>query len=136
MTVEYKLSGFDELSDALEDLGRETSGKLIIKALRAGAKPIVKDYKDNVPVRTGTLKKSIGVAVHKNSDGSKDLLVLAKSGKTRKYNGWYAHLVEFGTVNIEPDSSLRNSISDNSQESIKLTGEKLMELILSEVRKS
>ena len=93
-----EVSGLDEVLKKLKKLPERIQKNVLSGAIRASAKPIIKEARRLVPVRTGTLKKSIGVVKRRSED--KNIIhysVTPRSGKKQKYDGWYAHFVEFGT---------------------------------------
>lgn len=132
--VTFEFTGGKELERALADLGRKTERKFALKALRVGGKVIAKEAKRLVPTRTGTLKKSIGVATIPKKHQGAAVSVLARKGKNRKYDGWYAHLVEFGTVNTTAQPFFRPAFQQKAQEAIETTGKLLGKLVEEEVK--
>ena len=70
---------------------------IVVGAVRAGAKAISDEAKQRVPVDSGALKKSIGVTKRRSKD--KSIVWFSVSPrKGGKNDGWYGHLVEFGTA--------------------------------------
>ena len=113
-------------------------------AVRAGAKPLVDEARQNVPVRSKNLKKSIGIVKRR----PKDRNIIQFSVTPRKggrNDGWYAHLVEFGhnivvdgevVGQVSPNPFMRKAYDSQSDESIKATQEYLSKRIDKEIVKS
>lgn len=132
---DFKLEGFDELDKALAKLDNRVQKRISLKALRAGAKIIAKQAKDNVPVNTGNLRKSIGTFAAKRKAFFKEVLIGTRSGKKRKNDGFYGRFVELGTSKKRPQPFLRPAVKDKSGEAIKKLGEVLADEIVKEYRK-
>lgn len=87
--MSIELQGLRELKTALDDFTTDVQDKAVVASLRKGARPIAKDMRARVPVKSGRLKKSIGTRTKKRGRSAKSVLVGSK--KTP-----YAHLVENG----------------------------------------
>ncbi|RKD96782.1 HK97-gp10 family putative phage morphogenesis protein [Marinifilum flexuosum] len=113
MSAEIEIDGLDELMDSLKKLPHKMSSKMILKAQRKAAKPLVKSAQSKAPVsnitrvdwygkrRTihpGDLKKSIGTIKGRNKTNPTTFVGPKVSrGRKRKHDAWYAHFPEFGT---------------------------------------
>ena len=94
VSVEIKMK---DVMKKLSKLPEKVQKRVVTGAVRASAKPIVQEAKRLVPVKTGNLKKSIGIT--KIRSKSKTEVVFAVSPrKTAKYDGFYGRFVEFGHV--------------------------------------
>lgn len=94
--MESQVLGMDELLKNLKTLPDKVQKRILAGAVRAGAKPIIKEAKSLVPTEDGNLKKSIGVTKFKTR--KKTLVWFQVSPRTDgKYDGWYGHFVEYGT---------------------------------------
>ena len=62
------VTGLDEVLRKLRKIPERIQKNVVVGAVRAGTKPIVKEAKALVPTNTGILKKSIGVAKRKSKD--------------------------------------------------------------------
>jgi len=91
--VTLGLEGFEELARALEALPRRVGRAAMLRALRAGARPVVRAARTRVPVKTGALKKGIIVRAVRAERGSAEAAV--KVGPARHL--FYGHIVEFGS---------------------------------------
>lgn len=112
-SVKVTVNGIDELKKALAALPGKLRRKVLVKALRAGAKEVQKVARTAVPLlavpnpyRTrGLLKRKISVRVSKESRRAGDVGVFvnvkpaAKSarGATNRLDPYYWRFVEFGT---------------------------------------
>lgn len=145
--------GFLQVDKALSQLSETMQEKVFVGATRAAAKVIAEDAKANVPVDTGLLKKSIGVAKAKKKDtpdGVVKFYVVPKS-KVRftakgTANGvgvkvktttqaWYAHMVEFGTVNMAARPFLRPAYANSATKSVKAFQQYALKRVEKEVKK-
>lgn len=91
--VKVKVEGAAELKKALEQLAPKLQRKVLRKALRAGARPILKRTKATAPVDQGLLKRALTIRALKTR---KRGLVGVKITTGRKAP--HAHLVELGTA--------------------------------------
>ena len=87
-----------KMADAFVDQGGSLTGSGGLSAiLKAGAQPILEQAKINVPVRSGTLRDSLKIAMRKKGNRTK-----ARIGAQRKGPGFYATFVEFGHKGPRP----------------------------------
>lgn len=87
---EIKITGIKALRVAFTRIGDDVKKRILRKAVRKAAAPILAAAKELVPVRTGLLKRSLGIRV----TGRGPLAVNAAIGTSGR--AFYAHLVEFG----------------------------------------
>ena len=90
MTI--KLKGGPELLLLLDELPKNLERNVIRGGLRAGAKVIQQQAKANVPVRTGKLKKAIGIGTR--VEGSK----LSSYVKLRGTGSYVGLFIEYGVA--------------------------------------
>lgn len=134
--IDGKLTGWNSIVRELNQLDRKIQRKLGLKAMRKGAKSMVKEAKNLAPKgRTGRLKRSIGLMAEKFKSGIIGLQLGARRGKTRNDSkgAWYAHFVEWGTVNMPGVHFLRKAVDRKSDDFVDNTGKELMNLIEKEV---
>jgi len=95
--VDIDVKGIKELTQNLAKLSGEVKLKGAEFATRAGAAVINKAAKENVPVKTGTLKRTLKIVkMSKKGDGTVRYYVThVKKGRD---DPWYAHIVEFGGI--------------------------------------
>lgn len=105
-----------DLLKKLRKLPERVQKKVLVGAVRAGAKPIIDEARRIVPKRTGNLAKSIGV----NKRRSKGTIVhfSVSPRKGGKYDGYYGHFVEFGTKKMAPRPFMRPAFESKGEESI------------------
>jgi len=96
MALEFDIKGLNKVEAALTRFPINVEKKMLKKAMRFGAKAIVKEARSLAPRRTGRLAKSIGVVSGSRRDRGASLIVVARKGKKQKYDAWYSHLVEWG----------------------------------------
>lgn len=109
-----EVKGMDELLKNLKTLPDKVQKRILVGAVRAGAKPIIKEAKSRVPVKSGLLKESIGVTRFKTRKKSLVWYEISprvqkfklkaedtNTGKnvvlTLKNDPYYARFIEFGT---------------------------------------
>lgn len=90
MSIEFSLSGFEDVERLLNTFPEKVEKRLIKGALRKGALVLKKIAKSNAPVGTGKLRRSLA---HRTGRGP-IAQVYVKGGKD---GGWYANFVERGT---------------------------------------
>lgn len=131
--VEVRVDGEKVISNLLTTFPQKLTNRVLKKALRDAAKVIQDEAKRNAPVKTGNLRDSIRIVKRKKVDGkklSKNELVYSvvpkRTTKRKRFvladgtkwtikgvvsDGWYAHMVEFGTSHSAPKSFLRGAVS-------------------------
>jgi len=109
-----EVRGMDELLKNLKTLPEKLQKRVLVGAVRAGAKPIIKEARKLAPKDSGMLKESIGVTKFKTR--KKTLVWFVVSPRVKKFkmkatdtdsgknvvltmlnDPWYAHFVEYGT---------------------------------------
>ena len=90
--VDIRLFGVPEVQRALRQLPTAYSEQALKSALRAAAVPVRKEMARRAPVRTGNLRKSIGIEVLRRG-----ALSVAVGARRAPWKGYHIHLVEFGT---------------------------------------
>jgi HK97 gp10 family phage protein len=96
MSPDVKIIGLDKLIHVLNKLPDRTSYRILISALKRAAKPVRKRARQLVPKRTRNLMKSISIFPSKNKDFPA-AWIGPLTGKRKRFDGWYAHFVHFGT---------------------------------------
>ena len=96
--MQYSVHGFKELERKLLMLGNETAGKALLPALRAGGNVIRDEARRRAPVKTGRLRRSIGVRINKRLEQGAEAVIRVSR------RAWYGRLIEFGAEQhiIEP----------------------------------
>jgi len=97
MSAKLRLLGFKELSRALEKLPRNMANNAARAGVRAGAAVVRKAARNNLPSNYTTLRKSLIVKGRKKKHPNiTTASVGPTTGKGAKYDGFFAHMVEFG----------------------------------------
>ena len=112
--VEMKVLGVEKLLQDLKKLPQKVQKRIMVGAVRAAAKPIVKEAKNLVPVEHEALKRSIGITRFKTRKKSLVWFQVSprvekyrlnaqemKSGKsvvlTLQHSPYYGRFIEYGT---------------------------------------
>jgi HK97 gp10 family phage protein len=107
-----KIEGLDKVRDRLKGLGPTISKKVLGKAVSSGARMVRDGAKALVPVDTGVLRNSLYSARIRELSSPEQVTYFVGSRKGKRYkvkdsDGWYFHLVEFGTVKMPAKPFLR-----------------------------
>lgn len=89
------ISGGAQLDTLLRTLPNNMQKNINRAALRAGAAVFLKEVKQNIPVKSGDLRKTARIS-GKIKDGVAVVSVKV-GGKHKGVDAWYARLVEYGT---------------------------------------
>lgn len=133
--VTVTLTGLKELDRAVKKLPKGMQRRVLNNALRAGGRVIQKKAKALVPVKTGTLKRSIVVRTGKAKQGAATVFVTTTSGKGEKNDAWYSHIVEFGGKRVRKQPFLRPAFDETHKEQLDAMGEALAQGIIKETAK-
>lgn len=112
------VKGMDKVQKALESLPLNIQKRALNSSIRAGGREVVKQARKELRKsnKTMNLSKSIGVKVLKPKGFTILSIVGPRVGKGQRYDGWYAHLVEYGTQphKITPKKqNLENALNTN-----------------------
>lgn len=136
------VTGSDRLKRKFEKLGTVAQGRMLERALVAGALPIQNDAKRNAPYLSGNLRRSIHIGGHDDLAGDSGATV-ASSGAgvpppeigptgAAVYVGTdvaYAAAAEFGYGNRAPHPYLRPAMDANRSIAVQEVRAVLLELI-------
>lgn len=117
-TRDEVIQGGRELADFLDTLAPKMQKNVNRAALRAGAAVFREEVRQNVPVSSGELRKSVRITTRaRNGQASASV----KIGNSK---AWYAHLVEFGTRphKIEPKDGTALSLNGNPRRAVEHPG--------------
>lgn len=131
MKVNSDIQGFDELQRRLKRAPDKVKRRELLKIIRVQTRPTIQAarqrapissephsrYSGGVEVRTydpGNLRRSIGNITSKNRKYP-NILVGPKAGAKKKYDGFYGHFVEFGTVNMPAQPFMRPAYESTGQ---------------------
>lgn len=123
-----------DLLKKMKALPERVQKNIVVGAVRASAKPIIKEAKQLVPKDTRTLEKSIGISKRKTKN--KNIVHFSISPKRGgKYDGWYAHFDEFGTAKMVAHPFMRPAFEKKGEESIKAVEQYMSKRIDKEIEK-
>lgn len=110
-SISIDLKALDKTLKKLNTIGSNVANTGLRKALRAGAKVVLKQAKKNCPVDTGTLRKSLRVLAGKSKENV-SYLVTTSGGHLFKGKAFYAGMVEDGVPSrgIPPNPFLRRAL--------------------------
>jgi len=109
----------------LQKLPEKVQKRVVNGAVRASAKPIIQEARALVPVKTGNLRKSIGVTKRRQKGTIVEYDVSPRKGG--KYDGFYGQFVEFGHSIVRkgkvvghaaPHPFMRPAFENKAEESI------------------
>lgn len=144
MSVEVKLRGIEELQRAVLGLKDDLRKKVVMGALRDGAKPIVKAAKALAPVKSGLLRSRIKVSaskIYKGQGGVFGVYINVKAVKGRRVKGtkvivnvkggspFYWKFLELGTRKMGKHAFLKPAAEQHFPESITIIQARLAERI-------
>lgn len=109
MSVTVKIEGLSELKSAFERLPRATGKSVMRKVLMARARPIAASARSLVPVESGELRDSIVASTKLSKSQAREAKETASYVEVYVGAGPlpHAHLVEFGSVNNQPQPYMR-----------------------------
>lgn len=106
MKVDVRLTGVSALTRKLLEAEPKQARKAMRKGINRGAIVLRDEAKNSAPVRSGALRKSIGIRRSAKVRGKRGWVAMAVVGPRRKYASQhgektvepakYAHLVEYG----------------------------------------
>lgn len=127
--ISFEIKGAREMERLLLELGDQVAKKLLKKAIRAGAKPVVAEMRRLVPVRTGALRKSITVQAVRARGAAVVSIGFAKPVSRR------AHLIEFGTAHHAANPFFRPALDSKAAEVLEAMAKTLARDIEAEAEK-
>ncbi len=114
MKPTIKITGTRDIERRLRKLSTTTRQKVLEQALRAGGEVITEEARMRVPERTGNLRDSIAVSTRSLNyssvqlgEGEAEIFVGPAEGGNTPHDGFYGHMVEFGTVHSMPRPFMR-----------------------------
>lgn len=95
--MSIELVGKKQIAKKLKALSGKAAGSIARRSGSAGARVIRNEARRQVPEDSGNLKKAINVRVKqfRNKSGFHFYIAVDRGGKA-KYDGWYAHFIEYG----------------------------------------
>jgi HK97 gp10 family phage protein len=122
-----------EVVNKLEAMEKKIQRKAVRTAAKSAAKVLLEEAKARVPVKTGNLKKSLGINT-RTKKGNIIVYVSPREGKKAKYDGFYGRFVELGHIlrekgkgrngkvigHVPPKPFLRPAFETKGEEAIKV----------------
>lgn len=158
-SVTVRVEGLKELQKAMQSLGRKTSNRIAVKAMRKGG-AVVRDkarmlapvLKESVPQRrAGTLRKSIQSRTKVGKNGRTDTYIWVKklstkqvlkfkekSGKSSAYNPldpFYWRFIEFGTSKMPARPFMQPAFQQSKEQAAQAIIDTLQQEIIAEAGK-
>ncbi|MDH3267323.1 MAG: HK97 gp10 family phage protein [Ignavibacteria bacterium] len=119
------IKGADKIRKNLKYFGSREQKKIFDTGVRKGATVILKRAKELVPVRSGELKRSLGVVKNKQLSRGENSGYSITTRRGKKFRGWYGHIVEFGYGRQRPQPFLRPAINETKAEVVKTVGDEI-----------
>jgi len=113
-----EIEGVDNVLKKLEELGAK-GRRIENSALRSAGDRVKGAIQDEVPVRTGNLKRNIAVSNVRTKDGVKHVEI----GPNK--DGWYGRFVEFGTVHIKANPFMSRGYEKSKEDAVKIIQDEL-----------
>ena len=113
-----EIEGMQELLDKLQKLG-DQSKSIENKALKKAGSVVEDAIKNEAPVRSGNLKKSIKTSGVKTKDGMKHVEVGPGN------DGFYGKFIEFGTVHIKANPFMGRGYEKSKNEAMNKISEEI-----------
>ena len=99
-SANIQLLGIEDLKTVFKRLPYKVNKKLLVATMRSAAKPIVKYARRRIKGKSKTIAGSIGIKTAKSKTPA--IWVGPRTGKSLKYNGWFARFYEKGTSRRKP----------------------------------
>lgn len=132
MKMTVRLDGTKTIRRKLRQIINTTRASVVTAALESGGEVIAEEARRLVPVRSGNLRDSIGVATGglnysalSLKKGGISVQVGPRQGRGEPHDGFYGHMVEFGTVNMAPQPFMRPAFDSMSGEAMQVIIEHL-----------
>lgn len=131
-----KITGAKELDKLLQKLPTRMSRKIVRAALRAAAKPILKDAKAGIPKKskqnTGKTRRDLKV---RNVPNSNPLSVVVAGSRSTGGRDYIMRFLEFGTVKQAARPFLRPAFDKNAEKALRILAEEVRQRLLKETAK-
>lgn len=158
-SVTVRVEGLKELQKAMQSLGRKTSNRIAVKAMRKGgavvrnkARMLAPVLKESVPQRrAGTLRKSIQSRTKVGKNGRTDTYIWVKklstkqvlkfkekSGKSSAHNPrdpFYWRFIEFGTSKMPARPFMQPAFQQSKEQAAQAIINTLQQEIIAEAGK-
>ena len=119
--LDVGVHGLDDVLKKLDKLPERIQKNVVVGAIRAATRPLVKEARLRVPKDSGKLAKSIGVIKRKEKD--KNLVRFSVTPRKNKEHGYLAYFVEFGTSKQAAHPFMRPAAEAKVDETVKTARE-------------
>jgi len=127
--IDISLTGDKALQKKLNRLPKVMQKKIVRKALREGARPVLASARSKAPVRTGAMKKSLKLRARRARRGNFGVEVRtgtrAELGIPENDPGYYPFSVEFGHGNVPAQPFMRPALDENREPALKIIGREI-----------
>jgi len=132
--VKMEVQGLKELERKLLEMSPKLAKNALRAAVAAGARVVAAEARKNVPVDSGTLRRSIYTKQirEESGDTQQTFYVGARQGKkeqAKKRDGWYFPFVEFGTEKMAARPFMRPAFESTKDAAVQAVKTKLAERI-------
>lgn len=126
------MSGFAELDARLAKLPTAMRPEIVTPALMAGGEVIAEEARVLVPVRSGNLRDSITVGTEPLNSAAGGLTALGETvnvgpaqGKDAEHDGFYGHMIEFGTKHAAAEPFMRPAFDSKKDEAFEVIADRI-----------
>lgn len=132
--AEVKITGAKELDKVLSLLPKRLQRKVLLQALRAGAKPMLDDARNGIPVKSGMTKKDLKIrAVPAKESGAPAVAIGGSNAKSGR--AYITRFLELGTSKMPAHPFLRPAFDNNAEQTLNIVGKELGRRIEDEAEK-
>ena len=133
MAEDFKVDGLAALHEFMQEMPVRLEKNILRGAIRAGARVVADDAKARAPVLkdpddrriAGALRKSVRVmnvqvksGTVKGGVAAGGKVTVGRGGNKADGDAFYAHFLEYGTVNMVPQPFMRPAIDGKSQSAV------------------
>lgn len=145
--VTYKVHGVNEIMQALEGVKAGVTKRVLRKAVRAAAKPVIKDARENLKsnqtMLTGQLRKSLGIGKVRTGRSAVYAVVGPRKGFSwtddsghEHHPEFYGRLIEDGSAFMSPEPFMEEAHRSKEAEARKIMEKTTLKGIDDEVKKA
>jgi len=132
--VKMEVHGLKELERKLLEMSPKLAKNALRAAVAAGARVVAAEARKNVPVDSGTLRRSIYTKQirEESGDTQQTFYVGARQGKkeqAKNRDGWYFPFVEFGTEKMAARPFMRPAFESTKDAAVQAIKTRLAERI-------
>lgn len=95
---DLEIRGVEQLMETFKELPEKANRRVMLDTFKKAARPFINDARRRARPISGTIAKAIRAHETKNKKYP-TLIIEVEKGNDKKYDAWFAHFFEFGTVN-------------------------------------